>query len=282
MTTKKSLKTVKETLSESSEYLESKGIAHPRRSSEEMLSAVLSLSRMELYLHFDQPLNAQELDKCRLFLRRLTGFEPVQYILGEVSFYNCSIKVDPRVLIPRPETEILVDRLVKELKEVEGAVVLDLCTGSGCIGIALKKALPHVHVICSDLSQEALSVAESNAELNGAEIEFLHGDLFSPLEGRTVDAIISNPPYVSQAEYERLSREVKNFEPEKALVADEEGLGFYRRIAEGYRCFLRPGGKLRLEIGSGQGEAVCRLFGGKGRVEADWSGHDRFFSLENE
>lgn len=281
------MKTIQETLLLSTEYLTKKGIPNPRREAEEALSVSLGMSRMDLYLSFDRPLVQNELEKCRELLTRRGKGEPYAYINGQVEFYGCQILVDPSVLIPRQETEILVDKVAKELQKMDlgHKKLWDICCGSGCIGIALKKKLPELQLSMSDLSARALNITKKNAELNQVDAQIFEGDLFQPFEGMC-DYLVCNPPYVSEAEFNDLEREVKEYEPKLALVAVDNGLDFYRRIAKNLKRYLSPGGKAWFEIGHGQGDDVAKIFINEGwtrcQVEKDWAGHDRFFSLENE
>lgn len=282
------MKTILEVLQLSSEYLKKKGIDNARRQAEELLCDVLNTNRMQLYLSFDRPVDDKELEKCRSFLSRRAQGEPLAYIRGKVHFYNCEIATSSDVLIPRQETEILVDRVVQELKKrsFQDKVLWDLCCGSGCIGIALKKALPELKVILSDISSKALRVAEDNARRNQVEVDILEGDLFDPFKGKSAHFLICNPPYISQEEFKVLDREVRDYEPSLALLAENDGLAFYQKIADGLKPYLLPNGKAWFEIGYRQGSAVSQIFLNQGWtkcfVEKDWAGHDRFFSLENE
>ena len=220
-------------------------------------------------------------------MRRAQG-EPLQYIEGLVEFYGCTITVTQDVLIPRPETEILVDKIYSTLKneDLQNKELWDLCCGSGCVGIALKKALPDLRVVLSDFSEEAVAIARKNALYNEVGIELLKGDLLVPFKGRKCDFLVCNPPYLSESEYRDLDREVKDYEPRQALVAGKEGTEFYQRIAKEIHDFLNPQAKVWLEIGYLQGPIMHRLFAeGAWRaawVEKDWAGHSRFFFLENE
>ncbi len=193
--------------------------------------------------------------------------------MGEVEFFGCKIKVDQRVLIPRPETEILVEMASKQMRE---GVLWDLCTGSGCIGIALKKANPALSVTLSDLSPHALALAAENAKQNGVEVEILQGDLFFPFTQRKADWIICNPPYLSESEYANLTPAVRDFEPKLALVGGERGTEFYERFAKEVSGYLNSGAQLFFEIGATQGEALKILFP-RGELHFDWAGHPRFF-----
>lgn len=271
------MKTIGEVLKLSTEFLEQKGVARGRRIAEELMAACLRIERLDLYLQFDKPVVDAELVVLREKLKRCARGEPVQYVIGEVTFYGVRIQVDSRVLIPRPETEILVDIIAKQKPT---GTLWDVCTGSGYIGIALKKAFPHLAVTLSDLSQDALDLAAKNAQLNGVELELLQGDLLAPFRGKKADIVVCNPPYVSASEYSNLDPSVRAFEPKGALIGGKTGTEFYERLAVELPPFLNPGAKLFLEIGTGQGPRVQQIFGGRGKVEKDWAGHDRFFFLE--
>jgi release factor glutamine methyltransferase len=282
------MKTLIEVLKLSSDFLQQKGISNPRRQAEDLISDALSLSRIELYTHFERPCTEDELSICRNRLARRAKGEPLQYIHGETEFFNCSIKVTPAVLIPRQETELLVEKIVKtlELEDLKGKVLWDICTGSGCIGIALKNRFPDLKVILSDISPEAIEVAKENQRNNEVAVECRLGDLFAPFVGEKADFIVANPPYIAEAEYAGLDIEVKNYEPKSALVSGPTGLEFYERFASELPQFLNPSAKAWFETGHAQGEALLALFSGKPwksvRAEKDWAGYDRFFSLEIE
>lgn len=280
------MKSLLDVLKLSTEHLENNGIANARREAQDILSGVLGIPRLQLYLDFDRPLNDTELTACREQLRRRATGEPLAYIQGEVEFYNCIIKVTPDVLIPRPETEILVDRIAQELAEepLEGRTLWDLCCGSGCIGIALKMKFPQLNVVLSDLSKEALATAKANAEANDVEIGFLQGDLLAPFTGQKAHYVVCNPPYISEEEFETLDPQVRNFEPKQALLAPDQGLAFYKQLAVELPAHLHPGGKVWFEIGYQQGNALKEIFNTQEwqnvEITPDWAGHDRFFQAE--
>ncbi len=282
------MKTLGEILPLTTQFFKDKQISKPRRVAEELLSHVLHLPRLELYLQFERPLEPNELELLRGLVKRKVQGEPLEYMLGKVAFYQCDLQVDKRVLIPRPETEILLDKVCTELCDLDlkGQTALDLCTGSGCLGLGLKRALPKLSVVLADLSEEALQLAAQNAEKNGVQVELVQGDLLSPLEGRRFDVVLCNPPYVTEAEYAVLDPSVRSYEPMMALVGGEDGLHFYRRLSRELPAYLQPGAKIYFEIGATQGEAVKELFTGGAwraqRLEKDWAGHDRFFFLEFE
>jgi release factor glutamine methyltransferase len=204
--------------------------------------------------------------------------------VGKVDFFGAEIHVDRRALIPRVETEWLVDLTAKQLRK-EAMSLLDLCSGSGCIGICLKKKFPPIQVSLSDLSSDAMALAQENAARNGVELEFCIGDFFSPFQGRKVDAIVCNPPYISTKEFLNLDPSVRDFEPKMALIGGEDGADFYRRLSLEAPDYLTPQGQLFLEIGWDQGGLVQEIFPSsvwKKQLLQDLSGKDRFFFLEKQ
>lgn len=276
------MKTVREALS----FLVEAFQPEFRRQAEDLLCDLLDCSRGELFSIQDKLLTSEQWNTCREWLLlRLQGV-PLPYIRGQMEFYGCLIKVNPAVLIPRQETEILVDKIVQDLirSDLKGQSLWDLCCGSGCIGIALKKKLPDLQVSLSDRSAEALAVAKENARNNQVEVEILEGDLLLPFEGRKANYFVCNPPYISEAEYASLDWEVRGHEPAMALVGGESGLEFYARLAKELPDYLYPEARVWLEIGYQQGAALAGLFTGpvwkEIKVEKDWAGHDRFFSCK--
>jgi release factor glutamine methyltransferase len=282
------MKTLGEILQLTVQCFQEKGIERPRRTAEELLSHVLQLPRLELYLQFDKPLLEQELESLRGLVKRALKAEPLAYLLGWVPFYGCRIAVAKEVLIPRWETEALLDQACSRLKgrNLSGIKAWDVCAGSGCIGIGLKRARPELEVSCSDLSEAALALARRNAEHNGAAVECLQGDLLAPFAGRKADIIFCNPPYVSKKEYDGLDFSVRGYEPKEALVGGDDGLLFYRRLSVELPAYLNPGACIFFEIGSAQGSAVRELFSSpcwrNSCMEKDLAGRDRFFFLEFE
>ncbi len=278
------MKSVGEVLSLSTRFLQDRNIERPRRVAEELLSFLLRCKRIDLYMQFDRPLEEKELSLLREWLKRASQNEPVEYILGEIDFFGCSIQVDSRVLIPRPETEILVDLIAKKITTQKS--LWDLCTGSGCIGISLKKKFPHLDVSLSDISAKALSLAQENAAKNGVDVSFFEGDLLAPFQGKTVDILVCNPPYISANEFLTLDPSVRDFEPKLALVGGEKGSEFFERLAKALPEYLSPGGLVFFEIGFAQGAEIQEIFNSPiwGRSERiqDWSGKDRFFFLEKQ
>jgi release factor glutamine methyltransferase len=227
-----------------------------------VLTHVLNCNRLSLYLNKDINLDRDKSTLLSLILKRRILGEPVQYILGETEFMGLKFKVDKRALIPRPETEILVEQALGELKQmgIVSPKVLDLGTGSGCIAVAIAKALPKADIWASDISTEALQLTRENACLNNVEIKFIQSDLFDALKLKDdkFDLIISNPPYVSTEEFKFLAKEI-SFEPELALKAGRDGLDFYRRIIAQAADYLKHNGLLIFEVGVNQAYFVKEM-----------------------
>ena len=280
-------------LQKTAEVFHRKGIKNSKRQAEELFCDVFLCSPSELYFFYDKILKTEEIELIEEWTKgRLEGV-PLAYLSGKVQFYGCSIEVNHSVLIPRPETEILVDRVASYLKNEElkenslnRKVLLDLCSGSGCIGSALKTKLPALTVYLSDCSQEAVNLSLRNSKNNGVEVTCLKGDFLTPLKGKKIDYLVCNPPYISEEEYLFLDREVKEYEPSLALIGGVTGLEFYERLAQELPSYFNPGGIAWLEIGYQQGLSVQSLFQNppwkQSKVENDWAGHNRFFFLEIE
>ncbi len=255
----------------SQRYLQERGFDEARLHAELLLAHVLGLLRLDLYLQFDRPLTPAELAAYRtLFKRRLTH-EPLQYIIGETGFMGLTMAAEQGVLIPRPETELLVELALEIIRKKEGgaARVLDIGTGSGNIAVALGHHAPGAQIVGIDVSPEAIAVAARNVErhkLNNVAVQVL--DIFSGLfAGGDLDLIVSNPPYISREQFAALEPEVRDFEPREALTDDADGMSFYRRLAPMTLELLRPGGELLFEIGFGQEDDVTRLLTGCGYRE---------------
>ncbi len=274
------MKPLGEILKLSYEYIVKKGSTHTRHEVEELIAYTLGKKRLDLYLNFDKPLNEDELVKVRKNLSRLAANEPLQYIEGRVNFYDCTLLVDPRVLIPRPETELLVDRIVKQIRQnpYSSKVLWDVCTGSGCIGIAIKKALPELEVVLSDLSADALTVAKANCQSNDVAVNVLQGDLLDPFAGKKADFIVCNPPYITEGEFSSLAAHVCDFEPKQALVSGNSGLECYERFIQQLPSFCNQGATVWFEIGSSQGSALVSKLSNFINVQViqDMSHNDRF------
>ena len=240
-----------------------------------LLAHVCGAERLALLLARDEPLSAQEWTCFDALLARREAGEPLQYVLGEASFLGRAFRVDPRVLIPRADTETLAEAMCACL--TPGLRVLDMGAGSGALAISAALACPQARVTGADISEDALAVARENGERLGARVEWVRSDLFSALEGRCFDMIVSNPPYIPTGELEGLQREVRR-EPVLALDGGEDGLACYRAIVRGLPGRLCPGGSLLLEVGDGQAARVRalleKLFDSTA-VLADLSGLDR-------
>ena len=239
---------------------------------EYLLAHILKCKRQELYLNPEKQLTNQEINTFKGFIQKRSKREPIQYIIGEEEFRGLIFKVTRDVLIPRPETELLVEEAVKiiERQRAKGkrqkAIIIDLCTGSGCIAVSIAKEIDNCKVYATDISEKALSVARENAKRHSVEdrITFLQGSFFEPLndqglEGK-IDILLSNPPYVSKKDMEKLQPEIKEYEPSLALYGGEDGLDSYRTIIPQALPYLKKGGYLILEIGFGQAEGIKELF----------------------
>ncbi len=279
--------TIQKLLNWVTEYFTDKGIESPRLSAELLLSYVLAVKRIELYTQFDKPVAKPQLDKLHELVKRAGEGEPIAYIVGKTEFYSLAFNVTGDCMIPRPETELLTARAIEFLRTRTGRqFVCDLCTGCGCIAVAIARNYPEAELIATDISDTALEVAAQNIEkyqLN-ERIKLLCGDLFEPvvpqLDIAKFDLIVCNPPYVSSAEFEALDKNVKDYEPKLALFAGADGLDVYRRIAERIDDFLKPAAALMLEVGYSQGQAVRELLEQIGcfaeiTVEKDFHDNDR-------
>jgi release factor glutamine methyltransferase len=257
--------TVLEVIQRSTAFLAKKGVDSARLQTELLLAHQLKLPRMQLYLNFERVLTEAELDSFRELVKRRSQREPLQQIVGSTSFCGLEIAVTPRVLVPRPETELLAEQGWSFLNTLapQPATALDLGTGSGCLAIALAAKAPAAQVWATDISPEALEVARQNAARHGLaeRIHFLHGDRFGSVPaGTRFDLIISNPPYIPTAEIATLQPEVRDYEPHGALDGGPDGLEFYRLLAAEAAPRLKPGGKLMVEFGDGQAESIRALF----------------------
>lgn len=278
--------TILDLINRSADYLKSKGSETSRLDAELLLAETLSINRVDLYVRFEQPLNGGEVDRYRELIRRRGQGEPVAYILGRAAFRNLIFRVDPHVLVPRPETEHVVEAVLVILSEREWArppAVLDVGTGSGAIAVALAHEYPDASYIATDASAEALQLARENADAAGVadRVEFTRSDMFAGLDPlNTFDVIVSNPPYIADDEWPQLPPDVREFEPEAALRAGADGLDYYRLLAAEAPQFLKPRGCLVMEIGHTQGLAVSELLKATGRfaeidIEQDYGSRDR-------
>jgi release factor glutamine methyltransferase len=252
-------------LNQAVEKLRSEGIDRPRTNAELLLEAVLGVKKIDLYLDRDLALTPQQILKINQFIQERISGKPLQYIIGSTEFFGSEFEVNQSVLIPRPETETLVEIVIDRLKGIPQPRIIDLGTGSGAIAISLAKNLNGSCLFATDISGDALTVAGRNAKRHRVEsqIDFLCGDLFEPLRSKnleeTIDCVVSNPPYVSQEEFARLPKEVRDYEPVVALKTSEDGVSFHRKIVEESLSFLKNGGMLALEVGLGQANKVAEL-----------------------
>jgi release factor glutamine methyltransferase len=273
--------TVRKVLTWTTQHFEKRGVDAPRLTTEVLLAHVLKTSRVRLYVDLDRPLEKTELTTFRALIERRMAGEPTQYLTGVREFYNRPFKVDPRVLIPRPETELLVEAALHKLPKDGPGLALDVCTGSGCIAISLAAERPQATVMATDLSADACALAKENAQALGVaeRVTVLQGNLFAPLPpDARFDVVASNPPYIAAGEIPTLSAEVRR-EPHMALDGGPDGLVLIRKVIEGARRVLKPGGLLAMEIGETQGDAVKALLQAAGyddaRVEKDLERRDR-------
>ena len=275
-------------------YLRDKGIASSRLESELLLSHILGCDRVGLYLRYDMVLSSGELAAFRRVLERRTRGEPLQYITGYQEFWSIRFKVNPHVLIPRPETETLVEETLR-LIEAEGwrePRIAEVGTGCGAMAISIVRSMPSARVVATDKSWDALCLARENAMIQSVapSISFVCGDLLSfvrPGADGAFDLVISNPPYVRRGDIEGLQPEIRDFEPREAIDGGDDGLDFHRDLLQGISSCLRKGGWLVLEIGADQGPTACNLaeqVGGfiKSQIIRDYSGKDRVLISQGE
>ena len=277
------------------EALRERGIDNARLEAELLLAGVLGIRRLDLYLQHDRPITDEELERYREFVKRRRRREPLQYIVGEVQFRDLHLSVDPRVLIPRPETEVLVGEVLRwawrrcgvqppragrrratlddgpgaEAEQIRELHALDVGTGSGAIALSLAAEGPFLHVVATDSSSDALTVAAHNAQRTGVQdyVELRHGELWEPLaEGERFDVIVSNPPYIAEQDREMLAPEVREWEPAQALYAGN-GFALLDPLIEGAAARLQPAGLLAVEVGLGQAEQVAERLQGSGKYE---------------
>lgn len=252
------------------EYFQRHGVDTPRLDAEVLLAHVLGLDRLHLYVRFDEPLERAELARFRAAVQRRARREPVAYITGEKEFMGLALQVTPAVLIPRPETELVVETAAALLAARPAPVVVDVGTGSGAIAVAVLHKLPTARAVAVDISPDALAVARANAERHDVveRLELIAGDFLIPLAERRFDAVLTNPPYVAAADMARLPPEVR-CEPVAALDGGEDGLAFYRRLAAEGPAHVLPGGYIVCEVGQGQAAAVAALLQRAGLTVTD-------------
>lgn len=274
--------TILEVLDWTRERFQKAGIMPARLEAELLLAGSLGVDRMRLYLDFDRPLVPDELARFREGIRRRLNHEPLAYILGTREFYSLSFRVDDRVLIPRPETELLVDLAIEMLKDCAAPRVVDVGTGCGAVAVAVAKHLPRAHLLAVDSEAAVLEVADENVRAHEFErrVVLRKQDLLSGSESDSFDLVVSNPPYIRERDWEDLMPEVRLFEPRSALLAGEDGLDVIRKIVQEAPTVLTGGGFLLFEIGADQGSAASRIVESSGSfsgvaVHKDLVGRDR-------
>lgn len=273
--------TVREILNEATRELETAGMETARLDAEVLLAFCLNCDRLEFLKNPDLKINNNKLSPYTKLVERRLKYEPVAYITGRKEFWSFTLEVNKGVLIPRPDTEIILEEALAVGKNIIAPRIADIGTGSGAIALALAKELPEPKITATDISPAALKVAKKNARnlKLGKNIEFLKGDLFAPVKG-LFDIIVSNPPYISAAEYEELPRGVKDFEPKIALLAGQTGVEFYEKLIYQSKNHLKKDGWLLMEIGAPQAEKIrdimqeCAFFEDID-VRRDYAGHDR-------
>ncbi len=278
--------TIRRVLAWAADDLKKRGVTSPRLDVELLLGKVLGVDRIGLVIDADRPLRKEELTRYRELHQRRRAGEPVAYLLGVREFYGRTFRVDRRVLIPRPDTEILVEVALERTRHLSlSARALDLCTGSGCVAVSLARERPTSRVLATDVSPDALAVAGENALRLGAyNLGFVLSDLFAALRPGhdCFDVITANPPYIAKGEIPTLSVDIRAYEPSLALDGGGDGLAILERIVASASAFLAPGGALAVEIGSEQGAAVRTLFAAAGfsgvEVRHDYGGLDRVVS----
>ncbi len=279
--------TIQKLLNWITEYFTERGIDSPRLNAELLLSHVVGLKRIELYTQFEKIVAKEQLDRLHDLVKRAGQHEPIAYIIGRTEFYSLQLYVTPDCMIPRPETELLVERAIEFLRKRSSRhFVCDLGTGSGCIAIAIARNYPDADITATDISEAALKIAAKNIEKYqlGDRIRLLCGDLFDPIMSQPdvdeFDLIVCNPPYVSAVEFEKLDKTIKDYEPKLALYAGEDGLDICRRIVKKVDQLLKSDAALMLEVGYNQGQAVRELLEqakcfSEITIEKDFSNNDR-------
>ena len=277
--------TVLSMLNWATKYFEKRGVKSPRLSIEWLLAHTLDVKRLDLYLNHERPLSKKELSKLREFVKRRADQEPLQYIIGEAHFYNARILVNPSVLIPRQETELLVDMVLKENEDYSKKLI-DLGTGSGCIPIAIKKERSKWDVYGCDISGEALNTAIKNALLNDVDVNFFRHSFFEELSGSEfskIDIVVSNPPYILIEEKDMLDEEVKKYEPHLALFC-ESTQKVYKALEQFCSKYLSDNGRAYFETHENYAKEACNIFWEKGwtaKTQKDLENKDRFIIIQH-
>lgn len=255
--------TTRRLLEWTAEYLKRKGVDSPRLSAELLLAHVLSVQRIRLFMELDRPASPLERAAYRELVERAAGHEPIQYLTGQAHFFSLTFDVNPAVLIPRPSTETIVEHVIQHARRTPGfrsPLIADICTGSGCIAIALAQNLPEANVVATDISASAIEVAKANAKRHGVadRIEFRVGSLFEPLR-ESFTYVCANPPYIPDEEWESVEANVKLYEPTEALRGGEDGLDLIRPLLTGAPAYLARPGQVLIEIAASRKAAVLEL-----------------------
>ena len=253
--------TVLEAINLSTEFLGKRNIESPRINAELLLAHTLSCKRLDLYLSYDRPLNEDEVNIYREFIRRRSKYEPLQYIIGKVEFFGLEFIVNPSVLIPRHETEILVETIINSFKKEDNLKILDIGVGSGNISVSVAKHLHNSKITATDISEQALATAKNNAEMNSVseKINFINHNILKDDLNEEFDIIVSNPPYISEKEFPELKDELKVYEPKSALTDFSDGLNYFKVISSKAKGLLKNNGKIFFEVGQGQSEDVEKI-----------------------
>ena len=266
-------------------YFKEKDFDNPRLEIEWLLCALLDCNRIDIYLRFEEPLSKQQLKKLKTWISRRIKKEPFQYITGSCDFYGRDFIVNPNVLIPRPETERLIDIALNRLYNSSELRILEVGTGSGCIAVTLGLEIPNSYIYAVDISPNALEVANINKQRQKAEnVNFLEMDILKFIPDETFDCLISNPPYIPKEELKVLMKDVKDYEPLIALTDNSDGLIFYKKFADIASNIIKPGGYIILEVGlKDHPKLVSRLFSELGyetQLEKDFNGDDRVIIIK--
>lgn len=272
-------------LKSAEQILKSNDIPEPETDAEVLLADVLNVKRGQLPLIRTNPVSSDSFNKYKNYISKRITRQPVAYILGKTEFMGLDFIVTEDVLIPRQETEILVEEVLNRIKINKYSEILDMCTGSGCIAVSVAK-YANVYVTASDISLKAADVARKNAEINNVSdrINFIAGDMFFNIPAKKFDIIVSNPPYIAEKEFNNLEKEL-SFEPRNALVADEDGLFFYRRIAQNSKKYLNQNGLVIVELNANIPELITEIFSGAGykkiKILNDYAGLKRVLVTKN-
>lgn len=276
---------IKDILEWTTRYFADKGIEEPRLEADLLLACALRKDRVFLYANYDIPLNQEERDKYKSLIMRRLNHEPLAYITGQREFMSLPFTVNPHVLIPRPETELLVETAMELARGNSYTRIIDVGTGSGCIAVSLAFYLPQAWVEAVDVSAAALEVARENAVRNGVKVEFKQGNLLEPvMEREKYDLIVANLPYVAEGIYEKLDLSIKNYEPRLALEAGRDGMDLYRQLVPQSYALLKDGGSLLFEYSPEQTDIALELTSGfkQVKVRQDLNGKDRLLEARKE